>query len=129
VAGLDEAWIAGIVPRLHLYREKMPPFPGNAADAAALGRYLKSVAGPDPLAGGRLSAAAQDALAFGRRCGGCHTLAGNFRPLADAFAGLTPADAADIVAGIGDMSDSMPSFTGSDGEKERVARHLTGGAK
>jgi cytochrome bd-type quinol oxidase subunit 1 len=129
VAGLDEAWLAGIVPRLHLYREKMPPFPGNAADAAALGRYLKSVAGPDPLAGGRLSAAAQDALAFGRRCGGCHTLAGNFRPLADAFAGLTPADAADIVAGIGDMSDSMPSFTGSDGEKERVARHLTGGAK
>jgi mono/diheme cytochrome c family protein len=128
VAGLDEAYIAAIIPRLQHYREKMPPFAGNEADAAALGRYLASVAGPDPLAGEARGGAAGDRIAFARRCGGCHSLAG-FRPLAQSFEGLSAADTADIIAGTGDMTEAMPPFTGSDEEKGRIARYLTGGAK
>jgi mono/diheme cytochrome c family protein len=126
LAGLDEAYIGALIPRLVYFREKMPPFPGNGTDAKVLGRYLHGEAATLPAPA---EAVVRDgAWVFQHRCGGCHTLKG-FRPLADSFAGLSPADAADIVAGIGDMSDAMPPFTGSDEEKQLLGSYLTGGGK
>lgn len=127
LAGLDEQHIANIIPQLQYFREKMPPFPGNQNDVAALAAYLKSISGPDPLAtAGNLSDQQKGAMVFTSRCGGCHTMTG-VRPLASAFEGMAETDAADIISGLGDLTEQMPPFTGTDEEKRLLIKYLTGG--
>ena len=128
-AGLDAAHLANIIPRLQHYLEKMPPFPGDGADALALAAFVKARAAPDPLeTRPGLTGAEKARLVFTRRCGGCHTLSGT-RPLAESFAGLTEPDAADLLASIGDFTEEMPPFTGSDEERRWLIRFMTGGPK
>jgi len=128
-AGLDEAHLANIIPRLQHFLEKMPPFPGNEADAVSLAAFLAAQAGPDPL---RVQAGWSDVQkaerVFARRCGGCHTLHGP-RPLAGSFEGLTGTDANDLLTSLGDFTEEMPPFTGSDEERRFLTLFMTGGRK
>ena len=128
LAGVEEDHIANIIPLLPNYLGKMPPFVGDADDAAALAAYLQSQADPDPLAVANLTEAQKAQIVFDRRCGGCHTMAAT-RPLAGTFEGLDEADATDIIQFLPDLTEQMPPFTGSDEELRLLIVHLTGGAQ
>lgn len=128
LAGVEQKHIENICPRLQFFTGKMPPFPGNEDDAGALAKYLISVAAPDPLAAHpEMPDTVKGRLVFARRCGGCHTLSGGFRPLGRFFAGQSAADAAEIIGGLTDITDQMPPFTGSDEELRLLILYLTGG--
>ncbi|MCK5124833.1 MAG: cytochrome ubiquinol oxidase subunit I [candidate division Zixibacteria bacterium] len=129
LAGLDEEFIANIIPRLHLFQGRMAPFPGNDDDAIALAGYLKTIAGPDPLTTHASLTETQKAdIVFQRRCGGCHTMTG-FRPLADTFEGIDAEETEEIILVLEDLTEEMPPFTGTDEELKLLIAYLTGGVK
>jgi len=126
LAGLDEAHLVNMIPRLQFYTGKMPPFAGNADDAAELASYLTSIADPDPLtADPGMPESEKSQIVFARRCGGCHTLAG-YRSIGGTFAGMDVADADEVIATLEDFAVEMPPFTGSDEEKRLLINYLTG---
>jgi mono/diheme cytochrome c family protein len=126
LAGLDEEYIANVIPQLHHFIGKMAPFAGNENDAAELARYLESIASPDPLASQTsLTDFDKSEIVFNRRCGGCHTMTG-FRPLGDTFAGMETEEAEEILSVLEDFADEMPPFTGSDEEMRLLIIYLTG---
>lgn len=126
LAGLDQEHLVNMIPRLHHYIGKMPPFTGNDGDAAELARYLASIAGPDPLtADPGMPESEKAQIVFDRRCGGCHTLAG-YRAIGETFTGMDIVDADDIISTLEDFAVEMPPFTGSDEEKQILIRFLTG---
>jgi len=126
LAGMSVASIADIIPRLQFYLEPMPPFAGDDSDAMALARFLADHARPDPLHDATLSEDAKSEIVFARYCGGCHTMAGNRRPLGDTFDGLSYEDAEEIILSLQDLTDQMPPFTGNDAERKLLIRHLIG---
>ncbi|MGC8762211.1 MAG: c-type cytochrome [Acidobacteriota bacterium] len=114
--GLEEPYVATLVRHADLLRGPMPPFPGTPEEAAALARYILQGSTPVPPESG--------ARSFRRRCAPCHTVAGPFRPLAPAFSSLTPEDAADLLLGLDALNEAMPPWTGTDGERNLLARYL-----
>jgi cytochrome bd-type quinol oxidase subunit 1/mono/diheme cytochrome c family protein len=129
LAGMDEEFIANLIPRLHYFIGKMPPFPGNEEDVAALADYLYSIADKDPLAlKPGLPEEDKAKIAFDRRCGGCHTLTGH-KAVRESFEGLDEVDTQDIIMMLGDLTDAMPPYTGSEEETRLLVEFLTGGQK
>jgi cytochrome bd-type quinol oxidase subunit 1 len=126
LAGREEEHIANIIPRLHHFIGKMPPFPGNEEDAAVLAAYLVTVADDDPLTVGTgLSDDEKAEIVFDRRCGGCHTMTGHMA-IGESFEGLEYADAEEIIMMLEEFAEEMPPFTGSEGEMRLLIRYLTG---
>ncbi len=129
LAGLDRTFIAGLIPRLHYFIGKMPPFPGDSADAADLARFLVSHAKPDPLKLDPNMPEAQAAqIVFNRHCGMCHTMTG-YRPLQASFEGFSYDDAQNVLGMLGELTPAMPPYNGSDRETELLIRYLTGAIK
>jgi mono/diheme cytochrome c family protein len=129
LAGLDEEHIANIIPRLHYFLGKMPPFPGNEDDAAELTAYLAERADPDPLTAHVSMSEEQKAeIVFHRRCGVCHNMTG-YRPVAEVFQGLDYEEALETFEFLGDMADGMPPYTGDEEESRLLYNHLTGGGQ
>lgn len=122
VRGWDAKFAAAIVPSLQLTRGTMPPFAGDANDAAALGGYLAALA-PATVAitpGNELPAGRE---VFQTRCAMCHTIGGKVRPLG--IAGGDP-DAIDaIVQQLDAISPQMPAFSGNDAERRALAQWLS----
>jgi mono/diheme cytochrome c family protein len=116
LAGLDLDYAAALVYRSDSMRAPMPPFPGTPAEARAVAVFL--------LAGTSPAEPADGAEAFRRRCAPCHSLAGTFRPLAPAFQGMTPQDAADLVSAMDSINEKMPPWSGSDAELKTLAAYL-----
>jgi mono/diheme cytochrome c family protein len=113
--GLDEEYVFELIGRLEILRGKMPPFPGTEAERRALAKYLISEAGEMDLDTGR--------EVFEKRCGACHTKQG-FRPLFDALQGYTREDIIDVLPMLGDMTDEMAPWSGTDGEANLLAEYL-----
>lgn len=127
LAGVEEKYIAEIIPRLQHYIGKMPPFAGNEEDAAALAAFLTAHAAPDPIQTS-MTDEQKAQIVFNRRCGGCHTMTG-FRPLADTFNGIDAEEAEETIISMPELIEEMPPFTGNDEEMRLLILHLTGGAQ
>jgi cytochrome d ubiquinol oxidase subunit I len=121
VRGWDAAFAAELVGRLQLTRGTMPPFAGNAADRAALGHFLAglsiaplSVSGENDLAGGR--------RVFEARCGMCHTVRGDLRPLD--FTGSDVDSVDSLLTMLDSITPQMPPFIGTEQERRALANYL-----
>ncbi len=122
VDGLPPAAIAAWLPRLDRVRGRMPPFPGNAADAAALTLYLAGLDGrldetllPPP---GPLIAAGRRVMEY--RCLGCH----RDLPLRKRVAGWSMPFAYEAIGRLPKLNPGMPAFGGTEQERRALAAWL-----
>jgi mono/diheme cytochrome c family protein len=113
--GLDEDYLYELFGRLEVLRGQMPPFPGTDVERRALARYLSSEAGERSWTDGR--------AVFEKRCGFCHMKEG-FQPLYESLQGYTREDVIDVLPFLGDMTDEMAPWSGSDEEAELLADYL-----
>ena len=113
--GLDEEYLYELVGRLEVLRGRMPPFPGTDVERRALARYLSTEAGDKTWTDGR--------DVFEKRCGFCHTKEG-FQPLYDSLQGYTREDVIDVLPLLGDMTDEMAPWSGTDEEADLLAGHI-----
>lgn len=123
VKGWDATFASNMLAHLQMLRGTMPPFAGNEADRAALGKYLASLTTPanyvnvtDRAAAGKKS--------FDIRCGHCHTINGTVRPLNSAFTGSTPDQVMGMFPVLDSMSPNMPPFTGSPEEAQLLSEYI-----
>jgi mono/diheme cytochrome c family protein len=122
VDGLPPASISAWLPRLDRVRGRMPPFPGDAADAAALVEYLARLDGrldeqpprqPDPLV-----AAGRRVMEF--RCFTCHRDV----PLKKRVAGWTAGFAYEAIGRLPRLNPGMPAFAGDEKDRRALAAWL-----
>lgn len=118
VMGLDRAFVAALVSKTDLMRAGMPPWPGKAEEASAVARYLLDNAPATPVSN-------DGKVVWLRRCGQCHSVSAEFRPVADAFAGQKPEDIGETISSIEGFSDKMPPWTGNDIERNALAKYLS----
>ena len=121
--GWDATFGKDILAHIQMLRGAMPPFAGNEADRAALGQYIASLNPPITYTNvaDKTSAGKQ---AFDIRCGHCHTIDGNFRPLKKAFAGSDAEAVKGLLPVLDSMSPNMPPFTGSPEEADLLAAYI-----
>jgi len=128
IAGLDAEYLSELMPRLQYFRVAMPPFPGNKPDGIVLAKFILEQAGPDPLEKNKnLPETEKGQIVFNRRCGFCHTMNGHSRPLAESFTDMDSEEASDIIMMIGDLTDQMPPWSGSETELLTLSDYLAGG--
>ena len=68
--------------------------------------------------------AAAGKQAFEVRCGHCHTIDGNFRPLKKALAGSGAEEVKGLLPVLDSMSPNMPPFSGSPEEAQLLADYI-----
>jgi mono/diheme cytochrome c family protein len=115
LSGLDEDTIFELTGRLEILKGKMPSFPGSDLERRALARYLMSEVESKELTDGK--------EIFEKRCGVCHDVQG-FRPLYESFQGYTREDIIDFLPLIGDMTDEMTPWSGTDDEASLLADYI-----
>lgn len=129
LAGVDRAFIADLIPRLEYCIGKMPPFPGDSADAAELAAFLSAHAKPDPLETNPNMPEPEAAqIVFNRHCGFCHTMTG-YRALEASFAGFSYDDAQNVLSMLSELTPAMPPYVGSEKETKLLIPYLTGEIK
>jgi mono/diheme cytochrome c family protein len=121
--GWDATFSKDILAHIQMLRGAMPPFAGNESDRAALGEYLASLNPPVNYANVTEKAAAGK-QAFEVRCGHCHTIDGNFRPLKKALAGSGAEEVKGLLPVLDSMSPNMPPFSGSPEEAQLLADYI-----
>jgi mono/diheme cytochrome c family protein len=125
VDGWDAEFAADILQHIHMVRGTMPPYAGNEEDRKALGRYLASL-NPEwrftITDGNRLEVGEK---VFAARCGHCHTVNGNFRPLRGAFENQTPSQVQEMFPALGAMSSNMPNFNAPDDQAQALAFYIS----
>jgi mono/diheme cytochrome c family protein len=125
VDGWDSEFAADILQHIHVLRGTMPPYAGNEEDRKALGRYLASL---NPSWHFNITDANRLEIGekvFAARCGHCHTVNGNFRPLREAFVNQTPSQVQEIFPALGDMSSNMPKFDAPDDQAQALAFYIS----
>ena len=113
--GLDEDYVFELIGRLPILHGKMPPFPGTDVEQRAVAVYLSGESRTTrPLSGREV---------FERRCGFCHTKEG-YRSLQTSLEGYTREDIIDLLSLLGDMTDEMAPWSGTDEEADLLAEHV-----
>jgi mono/diheme cytochrome c family protein len=113
--GLDEDYLFELIGRLQILHGKMPPFPGTDVEQRAVAEYLAG----ETEATARLSGRG----AFEKRCGFCHTKEG-YRSLQTSLEGYTREDIIDVLPLLGDMTDEMAPWSGTDEEAYLLAEYV-----
>ena len=116
-AGLEETYAVKLVKSPEIMRGGMPPFLGTTEEAATLAAYLYS-RGQVP--------AKSDAPAeiWRRRCGWCHTIAGEMHPLVENIHGMTVPEIEEMVKNLDSIGDTMPEWTGSEEELKALSSYI-----
>jgi mono/diheme cytochrome c family protein len=125
VDGWDTEFAADILQHIHMLRGTMPPFAGNEEDRKALGSYLASLNPPwhfEITDANRLEIGEK---VFGARCGHCHSVNGNFRPLQGDFENQTPSQVEEMFPALGAMSPNMPTFNAPDDQAKALAFYIS----
>jgi mono/diheme cytochrome c family protein len=125
VDGWDAEFAADILQHIHILRGTMPPYAGNDEDRKALGRYLASL---NPAWQFNITDANRLEVGekvFTSRCGHCHTVNGNFRPLRGAFEKETPSQVQEIFPALGAMNSDMPNFNAPDDQAQALAFYIS----
>jgi mono/diheme cytochrome c family protein len=122
VAGKPEPILSGVIATLENRRGRMPPFPGSAAERAALAQFLAGLAGaPDVVA-----AKPDGARLLEDHCLSCHALEedGGLPGLLPLIDGWDAEEAFENLGQLSELNDEMPDFEGSDEERRTLAEHL-----
>jgi mono/diheme cytochrome c family protein len=114
--GLDEDYVFELAGRLPVLHGMMPPFPGTEVEQRAVAKYLV----------GETDAAARPSgrEVFEKRCGFCHTKEG-YRSLQTSLEGYTREDIIDVLSLLGDMTDEMAPWSGSNEEAGLLAEYVS----
>jgi len=117
--GWSEPELANLIPRTGYMRGAMPPFLGNAAEAADIAGYIfKSTSGLDIPAVAKTPQRIWD-----NNCGLCHSI-DESRPLRAALSGMSLTDLKEAILTADQLSDVMPPFMGTDADAAALATHL-----
>lgn len=125
VDGWDSEFAADIVQHLPAMHGIMPPYAGDEVDRKALGSYLASLNPAwhfDITDGNRLEVGER---VFASRCGHCHTVNGNFRPLRGDFENQSPAQVQEMFPALGAMNPNMPNFNAPDDQAQALAFYIS----
>ncbi len=125
VDGWDAEFAADILQHIHMLRGTMPPYAGNEEDRKALGSYLASLNPAwhfDITDANRLEIGEK---VFASRCGHCHSINGNLRPLRGDFENQTPSQVQEMFPALGAMSSNMPNFNAPDDQAKALAFYIS----
>jgi mono/diheme cytochrome c family protein len=125
VDGWDAEFAADILQHIHMLRGTMPPYAGNAVDRKALGNYL---AGLNPAWQFNITDANRLEIGekvFSARCGHCHSVNGNFRPLRGVFENQTPNQVQEMFPVLAAMNSNMPNFNAPDDQAQALAFYIS----
>jgi len=125
VDGWDAEFAADILQHIHMLRGTMPPYAGNEEDRKALGSYLAAL---NPVWKFNITDANRLEIGervFSARCGHCHTVNGNFRPLRGVFENQTPSQVQDMFPVLASMSSNMPNFNAPDDQAQALAFYIS----
>ncbi len=125
VDGWDAEFAADILQHIHMLRGTMPPYAGNEEDRKALGSYLASLNPPwhfEVTDANRLEIGER---VFAARCGHCHSVNGNLRPLRGDFENQTPSQVQEMFPALGAMSSNMPNFNAPDDQAKALAFYIS----
>jgi len=125
VDGWDADFAADILQHIHMLRGTMPPYAGDENDRKALGQYLASL-NPE----WKFTITDENRLEIGEkvfasRCGHCHTVNGNFRPLRGAFEKQTPSQVQEMFPVLSGMSSNMPMFNAPEDQAQALAFYIS----
>lgn len=115
---IDENYAVSLVRKSSFFKSPMPPFAGGDKEAELIGKYLKSETREEKVQSG--------SEVFHSRCASCHDYGGTFRNLKRSFEGLKEEKSAELIQNIGTLTESMPEWTGSDDEKSKLSKFLSG---
>lgn len=125
VDGWDPEFAADMLQHIHVLRGTMPPYPGNEEDRKALGRYLASLNTAWRFNITDTNRFEVGEKVFAARCGHCHSVNGNFRPLRGAFVNQTPSQVQEVFTVLGEMSTNMPKFNAPDDQPLALAYYIS----
>jgi mono/diheme cytochrome c family protein len=103
----------------------MPPYAGDEQDRKALGRYLASLNPAWQLNITDANRLEVGKKVFDARCGHCHTVNGNFRPLRGTFEKATPGQVQEVFPALGAMSGNMPEFNAPEDQAQALAFYIS----
>lgn len=122
--GTDTTFIAGVIMGAHKMRGNMPPFFGKDTEAKAIARYIydrldhRSLAEIYGLSGMELGK-----KVYAIQCGKCHVI-GGYNDKSETIAGATDDDYATLKSSSGELSEFMPSWSGTDEEWNAMIQYL-----
>ena len=124
VDGWDAAFAADILQHIHMLRGTMPPFAGDETDRKALGKYLASLNAEWHFTITDANRLEIGKKVFDARCGHCHTVNGNFRPLRGTFEKATAPQVMEVFPALGAMSSNMPEFNAPADQADALAFYI-----
>jgi mono/diheme cytochrome c family protein len=132
-SGTDPAFVSAIIKGVHLLRGQMPPFPGTAAEADTLGKWIHARVDQRPLSEiYGLQGVELGQKSFEVRCAKCH-VPGGVGDKTGSLAGLSSDDYNGMLDMASDLGVGMPAFTGDARERQALVQFLgtirQGGAK
>ncbi len=120
-SNIDEQYAVSLVRKSSFFKAPMPPFAGGEKESELIGKYLKSkFKQENPKSGYDV---------FRARCATCHDYGRPNRDLKKSFNGLKEKKIEEIVENMDLFTESMPKWTGSDEEKAKLSRFLSGSEK
>jgi len=122
LAGLDEAFVTGLIQNSESIRGNMPPFAGTQAEAQILAIYLLRRFDEPPFAS-KFTDEALGAEVWRRRCAQCH-LQGGFRDVQETLDSFEPEELKDTLDSLQDLADGMPPFSGDQRERDALVAYL-----
>jgi mono/diheme cytochrome c family protein len=125
VEGWDAAFAADILQHINMLRGTMPPYAGDEHDRKALGLYLASLNPAWQFTVTDANRLEIGEKVFEARCGHCHTVNGNFRPLRGAFEKATPSQVQEVFPALGAISSNMPEFNLPDDQALALAFYIS----
>jgi mono/diheme cytochrome c family protein len=122
--GMDRDYIATAVMGTSKMLGNMPPFLGTKAEATLIADHIYQQVDHRPIAEiYGLSGAALGQKVYALRCGSCH-VPGGHGSNTESYAGMEPGDLGDMLDMGADLDDSMPTFIGTDEERQALIEYL-----
>ena len=115
---IDQSYAVSLVRKSSFFKAPMPPFPGGDREAELIGKYLKSQLKEEPAESG------EDV--FRSRCMCCHNYGGDYRDLKKSFTAVEENKISEVIKNMDALTDSMPKWSGSDEEREKLSKFLSG---
>lgn len=118
---IDYSYSISLVRKSSFFKAPMPPFAGGDKEAELIGKYLKvKVKHQTPESGEDI---------FESRCSPCHNYGKDYRDLKKSLKGMEEDKISDIIGNIDKLTESMPNWSGSDEEKKKLSKFLSGSEK
>lgn len=115
---IDQPYAISLVRKSSFFKAPMPPFSGGDKEAELIGKYLKSELKEERAESGE--------EIFKSRCSSCHNYGSDYRDLKRSLSGMKENKIGEIVNNMDTLTESMPKWSGSEEEKQKLSKFLSG---